>query len=266
MNFTRAALEEEGFTGWVTFNALLSSSLPDAPGVYLVYRQSPASPVFLPTSQAGRFKGRDPSVESSLLDSKWVMNANVVYVGKATSLRKRLRQYGQFGSGNPVGHWGGRFIWQLQDHEDLLVAWKPVAGPGLEEGRLLRRFLEEYGRLPFANVVAGQAEPNIPSRPSPPSGIAAGNLFEQPAPIVRETSRLFVIANQEVLLSQDAVVNAMRGVTPEPVGVHGIRIDGKVFPVVQVLEKATGIPRVKTRSARARAVLRDLGFSLVEFR
>ena len=61
------------------------------------------------------------------LSDNWVNNANVVYIGMTTStLYKRLSDYLDFGQGKDVGHWGGRYIWQSRDHEELLVCWKEM--------------------------------------------------------------------------------------------------------------------------------------------
>lgn len=39
----------------------------------------------------------------------------MVYIGKAgTTLRKRLNQYLKFGNRQNIGHWGGRYIWQIK--------------------------------------------------------------------------------------------------------------------------------------------------------
>jgi hypothetical protein len=72
---------------------------------------------------------------------------------EAARLRTRLRQYRDHGQGKPVGHWGGRYIWQLGGSGELRVAWK-VTGehPRLLEQEMLTTFLERYGQLPFANL------------------------------------------------------------------------------------------------------------------
>ena len=49
------------------------------------------------------------------LRANWIDDAAVVYLGKADDLRTGLTTYRRHGAGQPVGHWGGRFIWQCAD-------------------------------------------------------------------------------------------------------------------------------------------------------
>ena len=154
---TRAGLTAQGFTGFLTF-AALSTRLADVPvggGVYAVARPSLDPPRFLAASPGGRFEGRDPSVRVTALEAKWVEACEVIYIGKGNNLRRRLKQYADFGAGKPVGHWGGRYIWQLADANSLLVAWKETAPQEIAataEARLLDAFKRERGTLPFANI------------------------------------------------------------------------------------------------------------------
>ena len=160
MQFGRDALSAEGFRGFVTFAVLREGGLdlvPQKPGVYVVLRQSQAHPAFLARNPGGRFKGRDPTVPVPELERKWVAGVSLVYVGKGSNLLRRLRQFAAFGAGRLVGHWGGRYIWQLADDDDLLVGWRPVAEPETEagaEGALVARFkASNEGLLPFANII-----------------------------------------------------------------------------------------------------------------
>jgi hypothetical protein len=154
------ALREGGFAGFVPVAALHPGDVPAAPGVYAVLRVAEAAPMYLDASVGGRFKGKDPSVVGDVLARKWVDGAEVIYLGKATAgavgkwgLRKRLEELERFGRGEPVRHWGGRFIWQLADHDDLLVAWNATdEDPSVVESRMLRDFIAHYDALPFANL------------------------------------------------------------------------------------------------------------------
>jgi hypothetical protein len=87
------------------------------------------------------------------LRDNWVDGVDVVYIGKASNLRRRLQQYARFGNGKPVGHWGGRLIWQLPKCQAMLVAWRetPDEAPREVEKRMINEFRETYGKSPFAN-------------------------------------------------------------------------------------------------------------------
>lgn len=137
------------------------SIIPDKPGVYLVIYEYPKTPDFVIPGTGGKFKDKDPNVTGSVLLSKWVKETVVIYIGQAggngsgATLKKRIHQYVRFGQGVPVGHWGGRYIWQLKNSNNLLVCWKPVLtqDPRNFEAKLIQDFLVQYGKMPFANLV-----------------------------------------------------------------------------------------------------------------
>lgn len=147
---------KDGFTGFVPVSKLrcTASLLPDSGGVYIVVRDSDNSPEFLATGTGGFFKGKNPNVGLEELESNYVAGSKVVYIGKATSLKKRVGQLLRFGAGSAVGHWGGRYLWQLADSDNLLIAWKttPTADPRAEEIKMLEEFVSRHGKLPFANL------------------------------------------------------------------------------------------------------------------
>lgn len=156
-------LRRNGFSGFVSVAALRQNltQIPDIRGVYMVVREIGNRPQFRATGSGGHYKGTDPNVPIEKLRMNWVEETCVLYIGKAgdehsqATLRSRLRQYLQFGAGKPRGHKGGRYIWQLEDAEDLLFCWKPLpsGNPPKEETALLAAFKCQYeGRLPFANL------------------------------------------------------------------------------------------------------------------
>lgn len=140
-------LKEEGF-----------NDIPNEKGVYVViFKQD--KPVFLKKNIGGHFKDKDPTISIEKIESNWISNEEVIYIrqaggnGSNATLRKRLKQYIQFGSGKPVGHWGGRYIWQLKDSDNLIIAWKETTkDPFIIESEMIDKFREKHRDRPFANL------------------------------------------------------------------------------------------------------------------
>ena len=163
MKFTNLnSIKEFGFLGFKSVSQLWLShhEIPNEKGVYLILNTTPTKKYFLVKGVGGYFKGTDPNVNKDILNNNWVDNSIVVYIGKAggknslATLKKRLKQYLDFGKGKAVGHKGGRYIWQLQNHSDLLIAWKVLKTeePSIVETELLKKFDSQFGKLPFANL------------------------------------------------------------------------------------------------------------------
>ncbi|WP_225857948.1 hypothetical protein [Rhodococcus wratislaviensis] len=161
MKWTLDGLIDAGFTGFVRFSELPTAQVPTDPGMYVVIRVAETDPEFLQQSPAGWFKGKDPSVPVSTLEAAWVPGSSVVYLGKANGgatgrrgLRKRLDEYRRHGADEPVGHWGGRYIWQLADSEKLVVGWKPTAATNARtlERQMIAEFSSDHAERPFANL------------------------------------------------------------------------------------------------------------------
>ena len=158
-DWTRDALEREGFIGWHRFGDLrpeLRSINSGAGGVYVVYRETSDPPVWLDKNPGGTWRG-DPTVTRGDLVANWVEGANVVNIGKAKhrQLRNRLRAYCSFGEGGKGRHYGGRLIWQLEASADLLVASRVIEDTTIDphdvEQKMIRQFRAAYGKPPFAN-------------------------------------------------------------------------------------------------------------------
>jgi hypothetical protein len=163
MNFNiKTELEQNGFTGFKSVEELWmdKSVLPRAKGVYLVLDPNYDNTEFLQKGVGGFFKGKNPNVPIGELKSNLVPDSLVVYIGKAGSptgkatLYSRLGQYLKFGEGDDIGHYGGRFIWQLKNHTNLIFCWKktPREDPREVEKQLITDYINQFGTMPFANL------------------------------------------------------------------------------------------------------------------
>ncbi len=162
MNFNSiSAIKKNGFKGFKTVQELWSNreSIPKEKGVYLIIDADPEHAEFLSQGVGGYFKGKNPNVSINELALNVVSGVKVVYIGKAGSLagkatlNSRIGQYLRFGQTKSVGHWGGRYIWQLKNHPNLIFCWKLTAHDPREiERQLLKDFVKQHHKRPFANL------------------------------------------------------------------------------------------------------------------
>lgn len=124
--------------------------IPKEKGVYIVLRLSNEEPSFIERKNMGY-----PIEECK---RNWINNEPIIYIGKAgpspdRTLRKRLKEYMDFGINKSQTHKGGRLIWQLKDSNELIVCWKVLVdrNPKDYEKKMLLDFKEEKGKYPFAN-------------------------------------------------------------------------------------------------------------------
>jgi len=157
-----SSIKNAGFKGFISISELQRDSnyIPQTKGVYLVLYTTQIAPSFLDFGTGGHFKGKNPNIPIDKLKENWVEDTKVIYIGKAggsksrATLNSRLGQYLRFGQGNPVGHWGGRLIWQIKNSGDLVICWKPLSAkePRDVEYELIQEFKIKYNKRPFANL------------------------------------------------------------------------------------------------------------------
>lgn len=151
-------LDLSGFTGWFTFVDLARVPVPRDPGVYVVVRPTDDPPIFCAHAP---YRGDLPFPVVELA-ARWVPGECVVYIGKADrgvkadGLHRRLRQFRRYGAGHSARHSGGRAVWQLADHADLLVGWRTTdeaEAPRDVETAMITAFRSHHGVRPFTNAL-----------------------------------------------------------------------------------------------------------------
>ncbi len=70
---------------------------------------------------------------------------------------------------------------------------------------------------------------------------------------------------KEFHLEKEDIVNALRGVHPEPAHDFTISIDGKNYPIRQAISAATGLSIEKFSGSEAHESLRRLGFVIENY-
>jgi hypothetical protein len=111
--FTKQHLQDVGFNGFIPLLGDLRH-VPARPCIYTVVWDGSEEPNVVARSSGGWFKRKDPTVDVAVAEAKLVSGCETLYIGRAQNGRDRLALLARFGRGQPVAHWGGRYLWQLQ--------------------------------------------------------------------------------------------------------------------------------------------------------
>jgi len=155
-SFDNKDLSARGFVGFQLLRQMprRCQHIPSGSGIYVVTLEPPATG-FLARSVGGHFKGRNPTVTVPVLEARRLAGVPTLYIGRATNLRSRIDLLARYGRGEPVAHQGGRYLWQIAEHDSLRIAWKLDPDPHGAEAELLDEFEAAFGQLPLANLVRG---------------------------------------------------------------------------------------------------------------
>lgn len=167
MSFTIDDLKSAGFVGFVPLRSFLKPMVmgqaADAEGVYVVARESLVRPTFLEDIHR---KPRPKIYTAAEAEAEWIEGSQTLYIGKGPLRKPRgsrrqgvaqrineMRAHGHSGGAN---HYGGKLIWQIDDPDSLLIAWKVLLDGTADaaESALIHAFmdLDEFGRAPYANI------------------------------------------------------------------------------------------------------------------
>lgn len=129
-------------------------------GLYVIIMQEGSPIEFTEKSCAGIFGQRKPDVAIELLKEQWVSDTLILFIGqagrkmKSCTIRKKIKKLISYGRGKKEAHFQGRYIWQIRNPFNLLLAWtvfdfdKEI--PTTYE--LLDNFFKRHNKAPFANL------------------------------------------------------------------------------------------------------------------
>ncbi len=75
---------------------------------------------------------------------------------------------------------------------------------------------------------------------------------------------VFRLAGMRFDLAASDVRERMQGVESESIRVHGVKLNGTIYPVKQVISTAFRISKADFNSFQARSILQRLGFEVTE--
>lgn len=88
------------------------------------------------------------------------VNTDILYIGKADNLKKRVSELVRFGAGRAKNHVGGEWLWQVNNimHAKIMLIPCPHGKQLAFEKYLLNQFVKEHKILPLANREGGKSK------------------------------------------------------------------------------------------------------------
>ncbi len=74
----------------------------------------------------------------------------------------------------------------------------------------------------------------------------------------------FTVNGKSYELSRQQVEETMNGVQPERIRQHVVEVDGRQYPIKQVLEAVLHLDKLDFNTQQARSILRRLGFTVTK--
>jgi hypothetical protein len=95
------------------------------------------------------------------------------------------------------------------------------------------------------------------------------SVYPCPDPLSRKlegkTMACIKLHGKEYHLEKEDIVNALKGVDPQPTHEFTISINGAYYPIKQAISAATGLPNEKFSGSEAHEFLRRLGFVIENY-
>ena len=124
-------------------------NLTELSGIYRVLNLDNIPIIFTATSTNTKFTPYDVN---DLQDRFNASGKNeILYIGKAKKLEKRIKQYIKFGLNQVNNHKGGRSIFQIKDYDQLYIEIIACENCECVEKSMLIGFRNQFGTLPMAN-------------------------------------------------------------------------------------------------------------------
>lgn len=73
----------------------------------------------------------------------------------------------------------------------------------------------------------------------------------------------FTLAGQRFDLTSESVMERMRGIEPEVIRIHAVRINNTLYPCKQVLSATTGLSRADFNSHQAHQIFKRMGLEVI---
>lgn len=134
--------------------------IPRCGGIYKVYLPANFIVKFRPDSDAPYKNKQLKSVE--ILQNKWIeickypgYEDRLVYIGKSTNLRRRIREFVRTGYGEAINHYGGSSIFQLENNKQLQIKVYECENCEEREAEEIDNYIKFRKVLPLANWSKG---------------------------------------------------------------------------------------------------------------
>lgn len=151
-----------------TFEELRLGALKDIPrcgGIYKVYIPHNFVVKFRSDSDAPYINKQLKEVD--VLQEKWNeicknpgYEDGLIYIGKSTNLRRRLREFVRTGYGDAINHYGGSSIFQLENNKQLIIRIFECENCEEREAEEIDTYLSFRKVLPLANWSKGNKTSN----------------------------------------------------------------------------------------------------------